>query len=401
MFSLGSIAKGSAGGFALVAAVVAAALAATTARAGSDEAQRANVVRGTWSRIAGSPVAPDFGSAMAVWTGRQVLVFGRDTLTKPDAHGVPYAVKTVDIAASYAPATRRWTRLHPPSGSSLAPGRGAAVWTGSEMLVWSGGGLLGFRPATNRWRRLPRAPAGGGLVVWTGRELIGWGGGCCGDASSDGAAYDPRTNRWRRLPHSPLAGSQEPAGAWTGRELVVLVGNTNPADGKPWPARFARAAAYDPATDSWRRIARPPEQRDGASAVWDGREVLLVGGTRPRQGGSPVPARTVLAYDPRTGSWRRLAPLPRGRSGAVTSWTGKRLLVWGGMGGKRLQHVRDGYAYDPARNRWELLPSAPLPRGVEPAGVWTGRSLTIWGGVPTETWGRYRPAAASFTPTAR
>ena len=109
---------------------------------------------------------------------------------------------------------------------------------------------LAFNPLTNRWRQLRRGH--GGLVVWTGRELIGWGGGCCGDAFSDGVAYNPSANRWRNLPRSPLAGSQSPLGAWAGRELFVFVGNLDP-DGKPWPARLARAAAYNPATNTWRR----------------------------------------------------------------------------------------------------------------------------------------------------
>src|SRR5439155_23735644 len=126
--------------------------------------------------------------------------------------------------------------------------------------------------------RLPRGPfGGGGIVVWTGSELIGWGGGCCGDAFSDGAAYNPSTNSWRKLARSPLAPSQGPLGAWTGHELVLFVGGISP-DGKPYPARLARAAAYNPATDTWRRIQPLPAPRGGATAVWDGREVLVVGG---------------------------------------------------------------------------------------------------------------------------
>src|SRR5919199_1606663 len=99
------------------------------------------------------------------------------------------------------------------------------------------------------WRQLPAAPTTGALVVWTGREMVGWGGGCCGDAFSAGSAYNPATNRWRKLPRSPLAGSQHPLGAWTGRELIVLVDRTDP-DGKPWPARLPRAAADDPRTNA-------------------------------------------------------------------------------------------------------------------------------------------------------
>jgi N-acetylneuraminic acid mutarotase len=344
-------------------------------------------VDGSWRKLPSAPVTPDFATARSVWTGNQLLVFGRDTLTAQDSHGQPYAVGSRVVAAAYSPATNTWRGLATALPTD-AYCRLSTVWTGTEALVWSCG-QLAFDPRTNHWRRLPPAPAGGGLVVWTGREMIGWGGGCCGDASSSGAAYNPATNRWRRLAGSPLAGSQDPIGAWTGRELVMLVGDENPADGKPWPSRLARAAAYDPATDTWRRIAPLPSPRNGASAVWDGHEVLVVGG-----------ARHGYAYNPVTNAWRRLAASGSARTGSVAVWTGSRLIVWGGRAGTTGRQLRNGLAYDPKADRWSLLPSAPLPRRLEPSAIWTGRSMIVWGGVPTSTWGKYRVAGAAFTPTA-
>ena len=71
--------------------------------------------------------------------------------------------------------------------------------------------------------------------------MIGWGGGCCGDASADGAAYDPATNTWRKLPRSPLAPEQSPIGAWTGHELILLVSGIDLGKLEPLPERFAFA----------------------------------------------------------------------------------------------------------------------------------------------------------------
>lgn len=96
--------------------------------------------------------------------------------------------------------------------------------------------------------------------------MIGWGGGCRGDAFPDGAAYNPAANSWHTLARSPLAGSQSPQGAWTGRELIIFVGGTDP-DGNAWPARLARAAAYSPATDTWRRIAPPHASSSSREAL--------------------------------------------------------------------------------------------------------------------------------------
>jgi hypothetical protein len=323
-----------------------------------------------------------------VWTGKEMIVTG----THPGPDGTYTDSK--DLAAAYDPATRAWRRLpNPPKTESYC--RRSAVWTGRQVLVW-GCALLGFDPLTDRWQRLPQPLGGMGTAVWTGRELIGWGGGCCGDASSDGSAYSPATASWRKLAPSPLAPEQRPLGIWTGRELLLFVSGINPASGKPWPARFARAAAYDPATDSWRRLAPIPDRglRFGGSAAWDGHEMLLVGA-----GGR---ARSALAYDPGTNRWRRLARLPVGRSDARTVWTGRRLLVWGSLE-TASSASPVALAYDPGTDRWSRLARSPL-HGLAQAVVWTGHELLVWGGVVPTPAGtnapvRYLDTGAAFTPT--
>ena len=330
---------------------------------------------GSWRLLPKAPIAPNNGGLAAVWTGRQMLVFGRAATIKQGA-----AFNRVNVAAAFDPVTRSWRRLRPPRPTPSFMDNDA-VWTGKEMLVWGQGTRLGYDPRTNHWRRLPGSPLlsihdGHGIVVWTGREMIGWGGGCCGDAFSDGVAYNPSTNRWRALAPTPLAGDQRPLGAWTGRELILFVGNVNPDTGKPWPARLARAAAYDPATDKWRRIAPLPAPRGGASVVWDGREILVVGGAAGRSA-----PRVGFAYNPATNRWRRLPAMDSGRVEAAAVWTGSRLLVWGGTTRPGSSAVpRHGQAYDPRTNRWSPLPQAPLVGRARPTMVWTGHSLITWGG---------------------
>ena len=307
-------------------------------------------VPGAWTRLPAAPLAVDAGLA-SVWTGKEMIVFGR-------AHRT--AVKSVNVAAAYDPAARTWRRLSPPLGASGSfQGHYSAVWTGSRMLVWGPATTLAYTPATGRWRSFPRSPTGraGALTAWTGRELIGWGGGCCGDAFSDGAAYRPATDSWRKLAPAPLAGGQEPGGGWTGRELIVF-GVRNP-DGPP----LRTAAAYNPKTDTWRRIAPLPAPRYGAKAFWDGRELLVVGG------GSAVG----FAYRPATNRWRALPRTAYPLSDIAAAWTGKRLLVWRGP--------RKGLSYDPKRNRWAALPTAPIVARRDPTSVWTGRAFIVWGGL--------------------
>ena len=244
-----------------------------------------------WQKLPDAPeAARTTTSSVAVWTGKEMIVFGR-TQSHP-----PWSV---DAAAAYDPATASWRALHPfPGPRGNFEGKYHAVWTGRLMLVVGPFDDQSYDPQTGRWRKLPQPAMSHpfGVVAWTGRELVSWGGGCCGDASDDGVAFDPATNRWRKLAPSPLAPSNGPQGAWDGRELVVLVSGFDP-DGNPYPARLARAAAYDPQTNTWRRIAAPPAARSGAVGVWDGERVFFVGGSPTRYGG-PAARRSALPTTP-------------------------------------------------------------------------------------------------------
>ena len=325
---------------------------------------------GTWKRLPAAPISPEFAARTSVWTGKQMLVFGRDQLTSLDKNGTPYATGAVNVAAAYDPRSSSWRKLSPPTKTSGFMNL-SSVWTGKEMLVWGQGTRLGYNPATDKWRQLPgsslfRIHDGFEAVVWTGREMLGWGGGCCGDAFSDGVAYNPATNTWRALPRAPLPGSQHPLGVWTGKEYVVLVG--------------AKAAAYSPARKTWRQLPVPPAYNGNATAVWSGAEVVVAGGSR-----------VALAYTPKTNRWRHLPLLPVGRAGKVVVSDGARVFVWGGK--------RGGASLLLGSKKWTAFAPGPLPSRLEATAVWTGGSLIVWGGVPTKTWGKYDEAGGVFAPS--
>lgn len=322
----------------------------------------------SWQRLPAAPLRSP-SEAVGVWTGTELLVFARVQPSPP---------WSVDAAARYDPATRRWRKLSPLKGpTGNYEGRYTAFWTGHELLVLGPGDFQAFDPQTNHWRRLKAGGGPNALVAWTGSRLLAWGGGCCGDASAGGSSYDPAANRWRPIAASPLAPSQSPQGAWDGHELIILVSGLDP-DGHPYPARLARAAAFDPATNRWRRIAPPPSTRAGASAVWDGREVLFVAGTP--SGGTTL-TRSGLAYDPSTNRWRTLPPMPAGRAGAAVVRAGGRVLVWGGTTSPaRTQYPSTGVEYVPAAGRWFSIGAAPVRGRLDPVAVWTGRMLLVFGG---------------------
>jgi len=387
------------GGACLAAGAPAAGREAARSRAPREAARSLSAagapVRGAWRLLPRAPrPAPAGPLTASVWTGRQMLVFGRFVPTPPHPG--------VDVAVAYTPSAGKWTRLAPLSGPiGNAQGGYHAVWTGREMLVLGPFDFQAFSPSTHRWRRLPAPPAGvdgAGLALWTGHEMVDWGGGCCGDALSAGWAFNPATNRWRTIAASPLAPSSSPVGVWTGGEMIVLVSGINPADGRPYPSRLARAAAYTPATDRWRRIAAPPAPYAYGTVFWDGHRVLLLAPRTMPVGRPPSPGRLLLAYSPSDNRWRQLASMPSGRSEFAAVWDGRRLLVWGGTttSANVPQSPAEGLAYDPRSNRWSSLPVAPLRPRLGAIAAWTGHSMIIWGGWTIGT--RYLTDGAAFTP---
>jgi len=332
----------------IVGALVAATVASSSTRSST----------GSWRLLPATPM-PFAQSQAGVWTGRRLILIGRTPLRNPSK----------DAAAAYDPATNHWTKLTPPRSPGYVPGY-ATVWTGKQMFAFDPFHSVAYTPATNRWHVLPKA-INLGLVIWTGREAIGWGGGCCGDAQKDGSAFNAATGGYRKLPAAPLGPSQHALGAWTGRELILFISPYD-VDGRARPAAVATAAAYDPATNRWHRLAPLPRHPQGGYAmgtgVWNGHELLVVGAGRA--------ARSAYAYNPATNHWRTLASLPAPRLGGIGVWAGTRLLLVGGenRAGKSLS---DGLGYDPKTNSWTRLPVGPLRQLYGAAAVWTGHELIV------------------------
>ncbi|TMP95701.1 MAG: galactose oxidase, partial [Verrucomicrobia bacterium] len=85
-------------------------------------------------------------------------------------------------------------------------------------------------------------------------------------------------------------------------------------------------------------------------------------------------------YDPLSDSWRPMSVVnaPASRHGFSTAWTGRELIVWGGISGSA---VNTGGRYDPLTDTWTVVSAngAPSPRYSHSA-IWTGREMIVWGG---------------------
>ncbi|HEV7862648.1 MAG TPA: hypothetical protein VGR20_08110, partial [Acidimicrobiia bacterium] len=83
--------------------------------------------------------------------------------------------------------------------------------------------------------------------------------------------------------------------------------------------------------------------------------------------------------------WHLLPKAPiGGRVGHATVWTGREMLVWGGMSDLSSEPLTDGAAFDPATRAWRTVPAAPLSRRYDPTAVWTGREVVIFGGISVD-----------------
>src|SRR5438477_8524138 len=58
-----------------------------------------------WRSLPAAPISID-QNRTSVWTGRQLILFGRRSVTALDSRGVSYVVKSHDAAEAYDPASR-------------------------------------------------------------------------------------------------------------------------------------------------------------------------------------------------------------------------------------------------------------------------------------------------------
>jgi N-acetylneuraminic acid mutarotase len=165
---------------------------------------------------------------------------------------------------------------------------------------------------------------------------------------------------------------------------LFAVGGVGPSS--PNPLRADARALVGP----WRTFVPPGNPRWYPGAAFVGRDLYVVGGSDRLNA-----ARAVHAYDPRTGAWRRRAPLLEARLGHGTVAVDGRLYAIGGQGeapNARWQ-LHTVERYDPAADRWARV--ADLYEEVGFAGVAaSGGRIYVAGGTPL--WSSFRRPLASL-----
>ncbi|MGH7269205.1 MAG: hypothetical protein ACREJ3_02140 [Polyangiaceae bacterium] len=315
----------------------------------------------------------------SVWTGQSVISFGDSKCGGSSPAPSPCQVGVTDEVQ-----TSQFKNLNL-QGAPSSRDSCDVVWTGTRLFVWGGrhltfdssynvtdfhyddGGL--YDPIADTWAPIPSSkkspPRGAESVVWTGSEVLMWG----------GEMLQP---------------------------MSTSLASTLPVSAASVPA--ISGAAYNPVTDTWRAMstAGQPSPRSGHAAIWTGTEMIIWGG-----GAYPNPdyvdsyLADGAAYNPATDQWRRIQSAPdTGLYRPAVIWTGSEMIVWGGSD-KYGEFSNRGYRYTSATDSWQYMTTvgAPRPR-VDPGGAWTGRSLAVLGGIVTGILPASRTDGAQWFPEA-
>jgi len=289
-------------------------------------------------------------------------------------------VDRLNSGGRYSPTSNRWVNLNVQTNALIQGRRDhTAIWTGTEMIVW--GGTLSasregppvntgfqYNPTTDLLvaTPIPGAPAPRlrHTAVWTGTEMIIWGGASSstGIPVNTGARYDPALKRWSPLPAPEITASARDShtAVWTGNEMIIWGGrNPRPLD---TGARFILAS------NTW--VGMPtsgaPDPRFGHSAVWTGKEMIVWGGAYAIDGRTNLDSGG--RFSPKQNSWVTTTPLegaPSPRRGHTAIWTGKEMIVWGGLTNALesfpTSALWTGARFDPEANCWVAINTNAAP----------------------------------------
>jgi hypothetical protein len=198
----------------------------------------------------------------------------------------------------------------------------------------------------------------------------------CGTVGSDADEKPAGSGGWREVPQGPLSPREAAFGIWTGEEILLVGGS----DSRPCPPTagcvappepLPDGAAFDPGTGTWRRLSETP----GAFA-WTQGVVLAETVYLWAPGTAEASDAAFMSYELEADRWRRL-PLPPGDGAGYHGLVeaGNRLVAYAGSDEWAEQ---PDVVFDPAARRWSELPPDPLSPSFDRTMAWTGRELVLF-----------------------
>jgi N-acetylneuraminic acid mutarotase len=271
-------------------------------------------------------------------------------------------------------------------------GAGAAATGGLDVIDPSNA----LPSVAGRWERTAPIPLGRSEVTACafGDRIYTFGGVHRGATVDAVDVYDPDADAWTTLAPLPIpldhtmavsvgdaiyliAGSLSATNHVSGETVAEMMRTTN------WS--FAPRSAcyrYDPASDSYDRIADAPLARLGHAAVAIGRRIYVMGGQGPNPG-------MMMVYDVDADRWGFLPGMPSFREHHAVGVLGGRIHAVGGrwpdpldpdasfMVGQVNTDVHE--VYDPGSRQWGTRAPLPTARGAGYGAVLDGK-LYVAGG---------------------
>jgi len=348
-----------------------------------------------WRTVPAGPLSARW-SALAVWTGTEVLVVG-GSAGRPCPDGASCAAPERILAdgAAYDPTTRTWRPIAPAPVPVMA---GQPVVVDGTVYVNAYAGpaaptLLAYDIAADRWSRPPTPPGDSELLTAAGDRPVIYPGSHEQGAGGTGYALDPATGRWAALPADPLGKGFDRRFAWTGEALVLLDRELVPNPGADGPSIARAAVLTDPfgPDAAWKRL--PDSEVMSTDPVLVDGDLLIIPNVGGADGGQvngygrEYPFGGVL--DVPANRWSGLPPedLP---------------MLAGAFGADSALYVgHAGAVLDVERGAWLTTPRLPGATRLSAAAVVAaGRDLFVFGGVAwrTDDKGELRDTGWIWTP---
>jgi hypothetical protein len=199
----------------------------------------------------------------------------------------------------------------------------------------------------------------------------------CGSAEREAARAAHGGGAWERLPDPPL-GPREGAVAVPvgGRTLIVGGSDADPCPPNascvaPAEPPLRDGAIFDPRSGTWSRIADAPIGISFASPAVVGDDLHLLVPGEPGRPGSPA---AFLRFRPAEDAWERL-PLPPGAARRALVAAGDRVVAYAESDERRAD---PDLVFAPGSGTWSELPDDPLPRAFGRTMAWSGNELVVF-----------------------
>ncbi|WP_309894564.1 kelch repeat-containing protein [Archangium sp.] len=384
---------------------------------------------GTWSPASSMAQGRYSHTATLLENGRVLVVGGWGS--------------TSDVAGAelYDPATNTWTATTGSPSIARSSHTATRLKDGTVLVAggFSGSTTLGaaelYDPATGTWSPQASTSERGNHtanLLEDGRVLLAGGNTISGTYLNTSVLFDPNTKTWSttgflaetrsehaavRLPngrvvvvsgttgsakteeYNPTTGTWSSSGSLTtgvgsARAALLLdTGNVLVTGGNFGPGTLSSAELYGPVELGWELTGSLSDRAEYTLTLLPDGRAVAIGGRVGSFGYTALPV--VEAYNPDTGTWRGLMPLPEGRFGhSATLLADGRILVAGGSLGSGT--VATARLYDPSSNSWSTTGSLNQARASHSATLLKDGRVLIAGGGGVSSAELYDPATGTF-----